>query len=453
MTDDQDVASLDEQEIVRERLVDEGVSFEHSFASLPLCCPSRATFLSGRYAHNHGLVLADPHPSRELYRDNAGRLEQSTLPLWLQAEGYRTALVGKYMNGYGDFDRRELPPGWDHWVSPVGERSIYGYEDFTLNEDGMLVDYSGSERYQTDVLTERAVQWIGEVATESPFFLFVSYVAPHIGSAESGYCTGSAQPAARHEGAAESIELPRPASFDEEDVGDKPGYIRDEPRLDESVVQTLSGAHRCRIESLLSVDEGVGAILDALEDAGELDDTVVIYTSDNGWLEGQHRLTHSKFFPYEESVSVPLVVRGAGGEPGSRVETPVVNVDLAPTILELAGAAADVALDGRSWLAALSGAELPPRDILFEGFYSNDSTNGETRRYYASVRDGALQYTEYHTGEVELYDLERDPLQLDNLAGTPEYGDREAALALRLEDLSRCEGNLQQEVAGKPPCS
>jgi arylsulfatase A-like enzyme len=452
MTDDQDVASLEVMANVRGLLVEEGVRFANSFVSLPVCCPSRATFLSGRYAHNHGVLLADPDPTQEEWVDKARRLEKHTLALWLQEAGYSTALVGKYMNGYGDFDRTEIPPGWDEWISPAGERSIYGYEDFTLNENGELAEYAGEESYQTDVLTDRAVDVIDRSAGEKPFFLYVAYVAPHIGRGGSRYCAGSARPAVRHQGAFEGVEVPQPPSFGEDDVSDKPEHVQDEPDLDEDATEDLSRAHRCRLESLLAVDEGVGRIVDALAEREELDDTVVIFTSDNGWLAGQHRLRASKFFPYEESVRVPLIMRGAGGDAGSEVVAPALNVDLAPTILELAGAEPDIALDGFSLLPALEGGELPDRDLLFEGYYSNATTGFVTERHYAAIRQGQWQYTEYRSEEKELYDLAADPYQLENMAGDPEYADIESQLAAALEELADCAGGGGEGFPGVPEC-
>lgn len=452
MTDDQDFASLEVMANVQGLLAAEGVRFANSFVSFPLCCPSRASFLTGRYAHNHGVLLADPDPSEEEYRDKARRLEQHTLPIWLQEAGYTTAHVGKYMNGYGDFDRTEIPPGWDEWISPAGERSIYGYEDFTLNENGELADYAGAENYQTDVLTERATDIIDRRSGARPFFLYVAYVAPHIGDSGSRYCAGSARPALRHQGAFEGVEVPQPPSFGEDDVSDKPEHIRDEPDPDIDATRDLSRAHRCRLESLLAVDEGVKAIVDALASAGELEDTVILFTSDNGWLAGQHRLRASKFFPYEESLRVPLLIRGARGDPGSEVVAPALNVDLAPTILELADAEADIPLDGVSLLPALAGLEPPDRDLLFEGYFSNAVTGFATERHYAAIRDGQWQYTEYRSGESELYDLAADPYQLDNLAAHPDHAGIESRLAVRLEELADCAGGEEAGFPDAPPC-
>ena len=456
MTDDQDLASLAVMPKVKHNLVDEGVSFEQSFVSLPLCCPSRASFLSGRYAHNHGVLLADPDPSRAEYEQKARNLERHTLPLWLQQAGYRTGLVGKYLNGYGDFDRTEIPPGWDQWVSPSGERSIYGYYDFTLNENGELVEYEGEHEYQTDVLTEQAVDFIGSSAGSGPFFLFLAYVAPHIGIRDRGagdyYCKGSARPAVRHQGGGEGIELPQGPAFNESDVSDKPDFVRGEPLLEEADVANIERGHRCRLESLLAVDEGVEQVVDALDESGELDDTVIVFTSDNGWLEGQHRLRQSKFFPYEESLRVPLVIRGAGGERGSSTPAPAINVDLAPTILDLAGARPDVPLDGLSLLPAIDGGSLPPRDLLFEGFYSNESTGRRTRTYYSSIRDGPLQYTEYRSGEVELYDLDSDSFQLENVARSQGSSPTEKSLRARLKALEGCAGSVSDPVRRLTPC-
>jgi N-acetylglucosamine-6-sulfatase len=440
MTDDQDAASVAAMENVQARLADEGTSFEHAYVSLPLCCPSRATLLTGRYAHNHGLRLAELEPSRAEYRRMEAAVGRESLPVWLEAAGYRTALVGKYLNGYGAYDRREVPPGWGDWVSPVGDDSLYGFDEFTLNQNGRLRRYAGE--YQTDVLSERAVELIESAArSPDPFFLYVGYVAPHDGHGGPRICEGGAQPAPRHTGALAGEELPRPPSFAEEDVSDKPDFVAERPPIDEAIAEELTDRYRCRLESLLAVDEGVAEIIDALESAAELEDTVILFTSDNGYMLGEHRLLEAKFFPYEEALRVPLIVRGAGGDPGTTVDEPVSNVDLTPTILELAGADPDgTMLDGISLLPAIDGEEPPERDLLFEGYYENESTGGRTLRYYAGLRTGEVSYVEYRSGERELYDLAADPDQLQNLAGSPEFEDLERELSERLQALARCAG-------------
>jgi N-acetylglucosamine-6-sulfatase len=453
MTDDQDAASAGEMDNVQALLADEGTSFDHAYVSLPLCCPSRATFLTGRYAHNHGLRLAELEPSRAEYRRMEAAVGADSLPGWLQSAGYRTALVGKYLNGYGSYDPREVPAGWDEWVSPVGDESLYGFDEFTLNENGRLREYAGE--YQTDVLSERAAELIESASRSAdPFFLFVGYVAPHDGHGGPQVCQGSAQPAPRHAGALAAEELPRPTSFGEEDVSDKPDFVAERPQIGEEVAAELGERYRCRLESLLAVDEGVAEIVEALESASETDDTVIVFTSDNGYMLGEHRLLESKFFPYEEALRVPLIVRGAGGDPGATVEGAVSNVDLAPTILELADIApGQPALDGVSLLPAINGEEAFERDLLFEGYYSNESTGGRTLRYYAGLRRGDFSYVEYRSGESELYDLAADPDQLQNMAGSPETADLERELSERLEALARCAGTSSRPVPGRPPCS
>jgi arylsulfatase A-like enzyme len=430
MTDDQEERSLQEMEIVRDRLANHGVTFTNSFSTFPLCCPSRVTFLTGQYAHNHGVRSnVPPDGGFAAFR---GRGDDQTLPVWLDEAGYRTAWVGKYLNGYDNTKRRYIPPGWNQWFAPVDQTAAHMF-NYTLNENGRFREYGDRPRdYQTDVYARTATRFIHQEASNSrPFFLTLSTLAPHGESHRKGVLPNP-RPAPRHEKRYEGVPLPKSPSFNEADVSDKPYFVKRKLTRRERV--QLRERYQDRLASLLSVDDAVGAVVRELNDSGELDETLIVFTSDNGYLLGEHRLVR-KHWLYEESTQVPTVMRGPGiPEGGTRAEL-VANIDLAPTILEAAGAQPrGREMDGLSLLplAADPGAA-SQRDILFEN--NLGSTAIRTHRFmYAEHRrpDRAVQ--------KELYDLEADRHQLESLHREPDYDDVEADLARRLNDLRSCAG-------------
>jgi arylsulfatase A-like enzyme len=436
MTDDQDVASMDLMPIVRRELIDEGVEFTNSFVGLSECCPSRATYLTGRHAHNHG-VLSNKLPSGGYPAlDN-----EHTLPVWLRAAGYRTGQVGRYLNYYGNSqagtDPLEIPPGWDDWHVPVEhtEFRMYGY---TLNENGRLVDYGNAQSdYSTDVLRKHAIEFIDRSAARAkPFFLSVTPTAPHTeGVLEGQDAPRDPRPAPRDLGEYRDLAVPRPPSFAEADLSDKPRVVQEiaERKGITGITDKLRANYLGRVESLLAVDRMVGGLVEALRRNRELRDTLIIYTSDNGFMLGEHGLA-GKHLPYEESIRVPLVMRGPGLPSGEAIDGMVQNIDLAPTILDAAGIPARRKQDGVSMLRLSTGGGFDEdRHLLIEYL--------ESPERFKSVRspDGFL-YAEYAKGAVELYDLNRDPFQLENVAEARRYTAVEKGLAERLEALRDCAG-------------
>ena len=432
MTDDQTAAALSGMQNVNNLLAAEGTKFEQAIDSFPLCCPSRATFLTGQYPHNHG-VLWNFWPEGGFY---AFRGQDNTLPVWLRRAGYRTALVGKYLNEYGERDPHEIPPGWDDWIGAV-DPTTYSYFDYTLNENGRLRRYANCARdYQTDVLTRHAVRLIDRRApSRRPFFLWVTPTAPHTVT-DTGRAEGTpAVPAPRHARRFADAELPRSPSFDEADMSDKPSLLRPLPPFSPQTIATLTAHYRGRLGSLLAVDEGVAKMVRTLRRLGELDDTVFVFTSDNGWLLGEHRVAGQKYLGFEEAIKVPLIVRGPGFPAGRIEDEPAANVDLAPTILELAGARAGRRQDGVSLRRLLGPRRVRPRrDLLIE--------TGPNPRlpHYAQVHTRRYVYEEISNGEAELYDLARDPYELESRAMDPAYGRVRAKLARRLSALRACAG-------------
>jgi N-acetylglucosamine-6-sulfatase len=438
MTDDQTIESLRVMGNVKSLLADRGTTFSDSFVGFSLCCPSRATFLTGQYAHNHG-VLSNTAPSGG-YKKLDGR---ETLPVWLQRAGYHTVHLGKYLNGYGRTDPTEIPPGWSEWYGSV-DPSTYRYYGYTLNENGRLVTYgSDAASYQTDVYAGKAVGLVKRLAPSSrPFFLSVAFLAPHAGGPqgpEDEDVGGTPEPAPRHRHAFDSEPLPRPPSFDEADVSDKPIGIRNRKRLTANQISDITERYRQRLESLLAVDEAVRSIVIALDETGELDNTLIAFTSDNGFFHGEHRVPQGKVLVYEPSIRVPLIMRGPGVPRGETLDQLVSNVDLAPTILAAAHAKpAGRVLDGRSLRTILRDSQVEfGRDLLIES-----GTAGNRNRRFAAVRSAHFKLAEYANGENELYDLVKDPFELTSADADPAYAAMRSSLAARLSRLRTCRGRI-----------
>jgi arylsulfatase A-like enzyme len=416
-----------------------GATFANSFVNYSLCCPSRATFLTGQYAHNHGVIDNNPPDGgfdrfESLHGDN-------NLAVWLQNAGYYTALIGKYLYWYANDP--PVPPGWSEWHAALpDEQRVY---DYRISDNG-TVHHHGHDKFdfKQDVLTGKAMDFVHRRAPKpQPFFLWLTYTAPHIATPNSSPqppydCSGSAIPAPRHAHAFDSEPLPMPPNFNEADVSDKPAAIQAQPLLNADQIAHIQRRYRCQLESLLSVDEGVRKVIDALEANGELDNTLIIYTSDNGYFNGEHRIRASKAHIYEESIRVPLEMRGPGIPQGVTINPLVINADLAPTILGVASAARPgLVMDGRSLVpvAQQPGVERG-RALLIEQPPRSDPGSGS----FEAIRTESYMYAEHDTGERELYDLQGDPFELQNLDGDPAYADVEAQLADQLAGLQTCAG-------------
>ena len=446
MTDDQTQASLAKLPTVTSQLAARGTTFANNFTNWPLCCPSRSTFYTGQYAHNHG-VLGNTPPDGGFVSFDDSR----TLPVWLQKAGYRTIHIGKYLNGYGNAntDPSYVPPGWDEWYSASGDSTQRVY-DYQLNQNGSLVSHGTSPAdFKQDVFTDLAVDAINRHAPHGPFFMGVMYTAPHSGGPNPNpqppfNCDGTAKPAPRHATSFNDEPLPLPPSFNEADVSDKPAAIQQLTPIDAAAAAGIRRRYRCRLESLLSVDEGVGRILDALSAAGELNDTMVVFTSDNGYFAGEHRVREGKNRVYEEALRVPLVIRGPGVPAGVTVDDLSTNADLAPTILDAAGATPGLKEDGQSLLPfADHPTRFHGRELLIEkGTVSDDEDDDVVQSgAFAAVHTSRYIYVQNATGELELYDLQADPYELQNQISNPSYDRVQAALAARLGPLRGCAGD------------
>lgn len=392
---------------VRRHLADAGVTFTDAYVVNPACCPSRTSILTGGYSHSTGVWRN--HGKRGGF---AAFDDSSTLATWLDGGGYETALFGKYLNGY--LQNPYVPPGWDHWMAFTGQRgrSTGNYYDYDLNVDGTIVHHAHEAAdYSTDFLANEAVRFVQ--STTEPFFLVYSPPAPHY----------PALPPPRDEALATDIPSWRPPSFDEADVTDKPSWVALQDPLRAEQIARLDDLRAQQYQSLTALDDAVGRIVSALRESDRLRDTAILFLSDNGYLLGEHRL-FAKAAPYEESVRVPFLFRyDALGEDARVISEPVLNIDIAPTIAELAGVETPE-VDGESLLPLITGSGPWSRNaFLLEhlGHRGPDRT-GTGVPTYCAVHTAAYVYVVYEGGATELYDLRVDPGQLRNLAPGADRG-------------------------------
>jgi arylsulfatase A-like enzyme len=435
-TDDQTLAEMEVLPNVRQLIGNEGVTFDNNFDSFSLCCPSRATFLTGQYSHNNGVR------GNALPQGGYEKLDSTnTLAVWLQRAGYYTVHLGKYLNGYGRRNPLEIPPGWSEWRGAV-DPSTYRYYGYTLNENGVLTTYCAVPEpscYQTDVYRDKASEIIRRRAPEGPFFMWVAFLADHSGGPrepDDPPNLATPVPAPRHKDRFAGTPLPQPPNFNEADVSDKPAGIRSRPLINARVQAAIQENWQQRRETLLAVDEAVASIVETLRSTGELDNTLIVFTSDNGFFHGEHRIRNGKVLLYEESIHLPLLMRWTANTSlprGVHRSQLTMNVDDAETILEAAGATPGRVEDGVSLLPLWrdGGRELG-RDLLV------DNTPGAG--HFDAIRSRSFLYAEHANGERELYDLQKDPYELQSQHANPAYDQIKAALAARLHNLITCAG-------------
>ncbi len=410
-----------------DRMAREGAHLKNAFVTTSLCSPSRASILTGKYAHNHGVV------------DNSTRVPDGTsfFPEYLQENDYRTGFIGKWHMGRASAEPR---PGFDHWISFRGQGS---YNDPTLNINGETVEREG---YMTDILTDYALDWLDEQQnSEDPFFLYLSHKAVH----------AQFDPAQRHEGEYADVEPDYPASManTEANYRGKPNWVKEQRFSWHGVEHMYHGElefdqfYRRYVETLLGLDESIGAVLDRLEANGMAENTIVIYMGDNGFLLGEHGLI-DKRNAYEESIRVPMLAWAPGTiDEGTTIESLVRNVDIAPTIFDLTDTSApSMSMDGTSFLSLLQGRENTSPDesraFLYEYYWEHAFPHTPTT---FALRGDRFKYIYYHGvwGLNELYNLENDPNEQHNLINIPAYQDRVDSMRTRLFDRLESEDAMQ----------
>jgi arylsulfatase A-like enzyme len=427
---------------------------------------SRATQLSGQYAHNHDVMGIYPPTGGYGKFDN-----DNSLGRWLQRGGYHTGHIGKMLNGYGSDSPAEIPQGWNEWYASV-DPSTYRMYGYTLNENGVFRTYGDPKEedpavYQTDVYTNKAVDYVNRNSGR-PFYLSLNYLAPHHEEAPVRDQTSViVRPAKRHINTFSSRPVPRGPAFNEEDLSDKPPHVqrRSTAPFTEEQIGEISRNFQRRQESLQSVDEGVERIVNTLRANGQLANTYIVFTSDNGYLQGQHRLPSGKLAPYEPSIRVPLVIRGPGVPKGRTSKEMVVNADLAPTIVDVTGVRPGKVQDGRSLERFWKRPRLKTtRPIMLQSggvnrdFEEQDAGPVAILRplqTYKGIRTERYLYVAYRSTTKEMYDLARDPHQLDSVIDDPRYRAARRALRRQLTALKTCRARTcrlqRDEVPGPGP--
>ena len=488
LTDDMSSSELAGMPNVQSLIGAQGTTFNRAYISFPLCCPSRATMLSGQYMHNHG-VRGNFPPNGSWFKFRPH--ESNDLPVWLHEDGYYNVHIGKYMNGYTFVDGTlPVPDGWDEWYGKLSEDALYF--DYNLVEKTgtfatpRLTFYGDQPNdYQTDVFGDRALDFVNDSAvSRQPFWLNLWFNSPH----------GPFDPAPRDLFRLAGSPLPKLPGFNEKDISDKPKWLRQElkKRLTKRQIKVIENERRRQQEQLISVDEAVGELMQALKAKGILDDTYVIFASDNGFFRGEHRIASGKYLPYDPAARVPLLIRGPSIPQGGVSDELVWNGDIAQTIDQIASGSTNPSVDGRSLLPY---AESPPlrstRPLLLEADTGPGGSTGEsaqtsaararatrvhvagrrgvdnleqepdaiksaannidTAPAYRSIRTDRYEYTIYANGQSELYDMKRDPAQLRSVVRDRRYRFVRRFLFDHLAVLSTCAGETCRAEIGPDP--
>ncbi|WP_328429198.1 sulfatase family protein [Streptomyces sp. NBC_00443] len=425
-----------------QKLRSQGTTFSDFVVSNSLCCPSRASIFTGRYPHNTG-VLSNDGPNGGFGAFRSSGEERDTFATALQAKGYRTAMMGKYLNGYGPTDsvggqKPYVPPGWNQWDVVGG--GYQGY-DYKLAHNHRIESYGHRPKdYLTDVLSKKGTAFVRKsAAANKPFLLEIALFTPH----------GPSTPAPRHENAFPGLNAPRSPAFDTLPTN-APSWLARQDRLTQREKSTIDRKFRKRAQALQSVDGMIGNLRNALTSAGVADNTYIVFGSDNGFHLGEYRLKAGKQTAFDTDVRVPLVIAGPGVAAGRTSNAQVSNIDLAPTFQRIGGAPVSSRVDGHSLLPLLDGgsdANWRTTNLIEHrhadkspGDPDNDGGESISPPNYHVLRTDSYTYVEYGSGAREYYDLRTDPYQLHNTVGQL-GGARLEKLHDALTRLKNCRGD------------
>ncbi|KAF9347651.1 hypothetical protein BGX26_000883 [Mortierella sp. AD094] len=429
LTDDQDrrMNSLDHLPLVKKYLRDEGTEFTNYYTTTAMCCPSRVSLWSGQFAHNHNVTDESP-PHGSYTKFVSQKLEENWLPLWLQEAGYSNNYIGKFINGVSPTLKR-APKGFDqdHWEPLVAPNIYTFYSPVFSTNDGPLEAHTGV--YQTDIISDKSIAILDGLAKNktNPFLFVISPTAPHdeVWFNGNGTIFTPPVPAKRHEGLFPGAKAPRHPSFNP-DKNDKVSWIGTLPKLTDSEVDRIDAIYRARLQSLQATDELVERIIKRLEHNGQLDNTYIVYTTDNGYHLGTHRMFAGKQTAYEEDTNIPFIIRGPGIAKNKKSNAVATHTHFPATVLQLANLPIPDELDAHS-IPVLADKSVYGKDQPTEAFsvefwsnaFMENTTAGFTTNSYKSVRligqGYNLLYTIWCTGEKEYYDLVEDPFQVKNI--------------------------------------
>jgi N-acetylglucosamine-6-sulfatase len=448
MADDLDKKPMRYMTKINKLLRDQGVTLTNFQTEQSLCCPSRAVSFTGKYAHNNG-VIGNEYPGGG-YVAYHQKDEWRALPLWLQNNGYVTSFSGKYFNEYPrppqnpevGVSNKFVPPGWNKWMSPVLGNPYEGF-NYKLNVNGK-VDATFRHQFFGDTLSDMAVSTLKNMPKDKPYFMTIRPISPHHPYSYP----------ARMADKYTDVTYPHKPNFNERDMSDKSGS---RPLYGPKKRAEFDRVYRNRIRGMKVVDNMVGRIMRTLKDRGDLDNTYVIFTSDNGYLLGEHR-EETKYKQYRESQEVPFIIRGPGIPKGQKMNTLLGNIDIAPTYVDMTNTKMRSDIDGESMLPLLTGAVKNwSRHYLLFGRGKVPITTSATRTgmeepqeqpisareawnntFVGAMSADGLKYLKYRYGDrYELYDLNSDPYELRNLFGP--HGD---------EELQTMPAELRRKVQG-----
>lgn len=453
LSDDQMVSDMQFMPFTNTLISDQGTSFSHAYTPFSACCPSRASILRGQYSHNTKVRYNKPPAGGYPVYLSEGH-EGNDIGAWLQDAGYYTGLIGKYMNGYPRYPDMKpsenyvpdthVPQGWTEWHAFL---YVNSYRRFQMNHNGTIKSYDdtqpGQDIFQTDIERDLAVEFIKTASKKNlPFFLHLSPSPPH----------SPFTPADRHKGLFEDLQAPRPPSFNEQDVSDKPIFIQQRSQFSDEDIEQIDFMYRQRAGLLQALDEMVLEVVKTLRETGELENTYIIFTSDNGFRLGHHRYQKGKGFGYEEDIHVPFIVRGPGVTQGVTRDEFVLNIDIAATALDLAGAVIPEFVDGKSIQPILKASEsekVPWRDSFLVQAWRR--IGGGVEYMFVGVRTKLHKYIEWHympgfqtigteeDNRFEIYDMVKDPFELENAYFTTDP-ELLAELRATLSELQTCSG-------------